>query len=149
MLMHHEIRNGAGVHPFQFVDTGRIAAENAVHQRAGFVFTQRADEHLANVFRCTNRDARLPRNGIEKRIEHDRNLAHVDAAQAGHRRADALHLARVEMLEHARRIVFAQRQQQHRGAIDALHLFARVFLRRFGYGCAVDSGFTHLLKPSV
>lgn len=93
--------------------------QDARDEVGGAVVAQRLGEHAADVF-LVGRHRRAALGLLVERVDHFLDLVARHGLQLGHGGAQLLHLARAEMLEHFRRLVLAEREQQHGAPGDAV-----------------------------
>ena len=107
------------IHPLQAFDAAGVAAHHdAVNQITRLVVTQRVGQHGAQVFIRVQSQGRFFFGSEAKGAQHLVDLFTGNRLQIRHRRAEFLHLARTQVLEHFARAFFSQRQQQNGAALQ-------------------------------
>ncbi len=123
MLITNNIADGAGLHPFESIQTGRIAADQDTVDQAGcFIVTQRLGQHRPDIVVVADPQTGLPANGLDKFIQHIFDVVPAHVFHLCHGNAHTLNLFRPHVLEDLGSIRFAQRHQQNRGLLDPRNL---------------------------
>src|SRR5690606_27651633 len=101
-------------------ESGRVLdLEHAVYDIAGLVLAERLDEDVAQIVVRTDAVRGLPADRIDELVEYGIGLLGRDIAESRHRRADLVHLARADQLQHLGRALLADAEQQYRRPLDA------------------------------
>ncbi len=120
VLVLDEVGGGGGVHPFEALDAGGVAAlQDARDQVGRLVVAQRLGQHRADVVVGIDMDRRVLLRHAQEFIEDAFHLGARHRLQGSHGMADFLHLARPEMLQHFRSMVLAQGDEQRGALLEA------------------------------
>src|SRR3984885_5961149 len=118
MLAGDDLGDRLGLHPLERLDAlAALAAGYPVEQHVGFLLAHGLSQHAAYEVRRPRSDVRSAVRDADEVIEHRGHLLAGDLLELGHRDAELLHLACVELLEHIRRVLLAQAHEQNRGAL--------------------------------
>jgi len=118
VLVAHQVGHGTRVHPLQRVQAGGVAAEqDAVDQIAGLLAAQCLHQHVADVVVRPDTERGLGAQFAAELVHHALDLLTGDIGHRRHRDTDLLHFLGFHVAQHFGCVQFAQRQQQHGGAL--------------------------------
>ena len=112
-----QVGDGRCVHPLQALDTrGFTCLQDARNQVGSLVVAQRLGQHGADVVVGVDMDGRVLFGYLEELVQDAFDLGAGNRFERRHGVADLLDLAWPQVLEHFRRTIFTERNEQ-RGAL--------------------------------
>ena len=120
MFAADDLRDRLRFHPFQRLDAlARLTRRHPVEQHVGLLFADRLRQHPPHEVLRSAGDVRLRVGHADELVEHGGHLLARDLLELGHRDAQFLHFAGVQLLEHIGGVLLAQAHQQDGGALRA------------------------------